>query len=486
MALQFRRGTAAQRAAAADIPELGEPWFTYDDAQLYVGDGSTPGGVRIGASNPLEDSSNVTLTSENIQTVSEYEITSNIATISCTVNHSYSEGLEIVISGSDASILNGTHTIASITSGASFTIALTNADVTQTSATGTITPMIPDQSVLAWNETEGYWEDVVLTTNIVEDTTPQLGGNLDVNNRDIVSDTNGDIGIAPNGTGSVTIKGNATGGSGHIVLNCEENTHGVTIQGPPHSAAATYSLTLPTSDGDADQVLTTDGSGVLSWTTPVAAIEDLDNVDAAAPSNGEVLVYNSTSTNWEPGTIAGGGTALQHTSFDFYNNGTAPTATIANSVLLGQNYGAWTEVTSAGSVGPSSPTYDPTLLGVTFDPATGIFSGLPQGRYQILASFSFTINNPTPAFGTSLLTAISLSDTALNYSYISELVQTPLLSYASYNSAASAHSESFHLVGVAEDLTSSNNEIKFFLDQNVSPSYYPEFGKLDIVRIGDI
>ena len=37
--------------------------------------------------------------------------------------------------------------------------------------------------------------------NVVEDTTPQLGGNLDVNGQDIVSVSNGNIDIIPNGTG---------------------------------------------------------------------------------------------------------------------------------------------------------------------------------------------------------------------------------------------------------------------------------------------
>ena len=63
----------------------------------------------------------------------------------------------------------------------------------------------------------------------------------------------------------VTVKGNATGGSGALKLNCENNSHGVTVKGPPHSAGANYTLTLPNDDGDADQVLKTNGSGVLSW-----------------------------------------------------------------------------------------------------------------------------------------------------------------------------------------------------------------------------
>ena len=104
-----------------------------------------------------------------------------------------------------------------------------------------------------------------LTTNIVEDTSPQLGGSLDVNGQDIVSISNGAIELAPDGTGKVTIKGNATSGSGQIVLNCEQNTHGISLKGPPHSAAASYTLTFPNTDGNADQVLKSDGSGNLDW-----------------------------------------------------------------------------------------------------------------------------------------------------------------------------------------------------------------------------
>jgi hypothetical protein len=46
--------------------------------------------------------------------------------------------------------------------------------------------------------------------DIVSDTTPQLGGNLDVNGRSIVSASNGNIIIAPNGTGNIFLNGNVT------------------------------------------------------------------------------------------------------------------------------------------------------------------------------------------------------------------------------------------------------------------------------------
>jgi len=94
---------------------------------------------------------------------------------------------------------------------------------------------------------------------IKSDTSPQLGGSLDVNGQDIVSVSNGDIEVAPDGNGSFIIKGNATSGSGRIVLNCEQNSHGITLKGPAHSAGATYQLVLPTSVGTDGQVLKTDG-----------------------------------------------------------------------------------------------------------------------------------------------------------------------------------------------------------------------------------
>ena len=63
------------------------------------------------------------------------------------------------------------------------------------------------------------------------------------------------------------IKGNAVDGSGKLTLNCENNSHGIHIKGPPHSAGANYTLTLPNDTGTNGQVLTTNGSGVSSWST---------------------------------------------------------------------------------------------------------------------------------------------------------------------------------------------------------------------------
>ena len=95
--------------------------------------------------------------------------------------------------------------------------------------------------------------------------------NIDLNGNEIsTTNSNGDLDLDPNGTGIVKFLG--TGSTpGQFKLNCEANTHGITIKSPLHSAAATYTLTLPNDDGAANQALMTDGSGVLTWGGTLAA-----------------------------------------------------------------------------------------------------------------------------------------------------------------------------------------------------------------------
>ena len=103
-------------------------------------------------------------------------------------------------------------------------------------------------------------------TSIVEDTSPQLGGNLDVNGNSIVSVSNGNIPLAPNGSGVVQISGNATqSGTLRITEDTDEGSNYVDIKVP--ALASNVTLTLPNNDGDADQFIKTDGSGNLSFAT---------------------------------------------------------------------------------------------------------------------------------------------------------------------------------------------------------------------------
>jgi hypothetical protein len=72
-----------------------------------------------------------------------------------------------------------------------------------------------------------------------------------------------------NNSGSLQVRNNgdtafADASVKDITLENNSTTYGVTIT-TSGSQAADYSLTLPTTDGSPDQVLSTDGSGVLSW-----------------------------------------------------------------------------------------------------------------------------------------------------------------------------------------------------------------------------
>ena len=131
-----------------------------------------------------------------------------------------------------------------------------------------------DEGDLAFNTTDNnlkFYNGTAWTSispgiaNVVDDSTPQLGGNLDVQTNSIVTTSNRNVLLAPNGTGVVEIKGNDNGGT--IQLNCEQNSHGVKIQSPAHSAGQSYTLILPTSVGTANQVLATNGNSTnqLTW-----------------------------------------------------------------------------------------------------------------------------------------------------------------------------------------------------------------------------
>jgi|DEB0MinimDraft_12_1074336.scaffolds.fasta_scaffold11979_4 hypothetical protein len=121
-------------------------------------------------------------------------------------------------------------------------------------------------------------------SNVSEDSTPQLGGNLDLNGSDIVTTSNADLELAPNGTGHVTVKGNTN--SGAIQFNCESNSHGQIIIAQPHSAGVTNTLTLPagasstlvslvSTDTLTNKTLT---SAVLNTGVSGSAILDEDNM----------------------------------------------------------------------------------------------------------------------------------------------------------------------------------------------------------------
>ena len=121
---------------------------------------------------------------------------------------------------------------------------------------------------------------------ILKDTTPQLGGNLDTNEKEIVTVSNRDLVLAANGTGAVEIKGNTN--SGKLLFNCNRTDH-VSLQAAANSAfAGNVAFTLPTNTGSNIQALVTNGSGVLSFA----------NSSKTKPTVADVSVNNSTSNSY--------------------------------------------------------------------------------------------------------------------------------------------------------------------------------------------
>lgn len=76
----------------------------------------------------------------------------------------------------------------------------------------------------------------VSINNVVEDTTPQLGGDLDVNGQDLVTTSNGHIELKPNGTGQIRIDSNVVeqhSAAGLVINHRGQGTHNGANFGAP-------------------------------------------------------------------------------------------------------------------------------------------------------------------------------------------------------------------------------------------------------------
>jgi len=206
--------------------------------------------------------------------------------------------------------------------------------------------------------------DSSVTFDIVNDTSPQLGGNLDINGNDIVSTSNADIDIIPNGTGDVNLgadtvqigdnNANATlttQGTGDLILNTNNGTNAgnITLEdGANGHIQFTTNGTGTIKFNDLayiPQQALTSSSNAVAWDTqakPNAYHLTTENTTFSAPTNPVEGAFISLEINYD-----GSHTIAFNTVFEFAAS-TAPTFTSTNGktdILVFRYNGAiWQEV----------------------------------------------------------------------------------------------------------------------------------------------
>ena len=189
-------------------------------------------------------------------------------------------------------------------------------------------------------------------------------------------------------TPGLTIKGDGSSADGKLILNCSQNSHGVSIAGPAHSAGQSYNLVLPTSVGSNGQVLATNGNAnnQLTWVDAVEAKPTVADVSQTiAPASSQT--FNITGTGFvsipivefiksDTGAITRAGavtftnaTTLSVTvtlaSGSYYvrvenNDGNAGRST--NAIITASTAPTWS--TAAGSLGSAAGNFSGTVATV--------------------------------------------------------------------------------------------------------------------------
>ena len=113
--------------------------------------------------------------------------------------------------------------------------------------------------------------------------------------------------ISDSSSAGLTIKGDGGSENGTIQLNCSQNSHGVKISSPAHSAGQSYELILPTGNVTADKVLkvaSVSGSGAtgigqLSFGDASSDYVLLSSTDASSSSGVSLDLFSSTYKNYK-------------------------------------------------------------------------------------------------------------------------------------------------------------------------------------------
>ncbi|ULF49605.1 hypothetical protein PSCSP1c_00022 [Prochlorococcus phage P-SCSP1c] len=118
------------------------------------------------------------------------------------------------------------------------------------------------------------------------------------------------------------VKGDGSS-DGYLQLNCSQNSHGIKLKSPPHSAGQSYTLTFP-SNIVSGQFLTTDANGNLSW---AAVVTDL--VNDSSPQLGSDLDCNGNNIALDDANTISFG---NNTDLQIYHEGGSGDNVIKNAV----------------------------------------------------------------------------------------------------------------------------------------------------------
>jgi hypothetical protein len=136
--------------------------------------------------------------------------------------------------------------------------------------------------------------------NLIDDTLPQLGGNLDLNNFNIINSGNGVSDI--NVSGSVTAQSFI--GTVDIItdqspeLGASLDLNGFDILGTGSIADTVTGTTQSPNDNSTKFATTAYVDAQVSGQT-ISTLLSLTDTTITTPTNGQHLVYNSTTSKWE-------------------------------------------------------------------------------------------------------------------------------------------------------------------------------------------
>lgn len=139
-------------------------------------------------------------------------------------------------------------------------------------------------------------------TDIVQDTTPQLGGDLDVNGKNIVSTSNANVTIAPNGTGKVVHNAGTTqlgtGAAGAVLTSSGANNLLINT----NNGTSSPFINMVNSSGNV--VIGSSGTGRVSLTSDIIPVGTVGGSGVTITSNGVANLTITTNDGTESGSIS--------------------------------------------------------------------------------------------------------------------------------------------------------------------------------------